>query len=98
MSKVKLLMSTYDRDEIMQMVADGVAEGVARAMDSMLNKKEALLTINEVATKCKVTVRTVHNWVNQGYITAHKVGGRTLYKETEIEEAMKKRTIYKHTH
>lgn len=91
-------MSTYDRDEIMQMVADGVAEGVARALDSMLNKKETLLTINKVATKCKVTVRTVHNWVNQGYITAYKVGGRTLYKEAEIEEAMKRKTIYKKTH
>lgn len=98
MTNTQFLMSTYERDEIMQMVADGVAEGVARALDSMLNKKETLLTINEVAEKCKVTVRTVHNWVNQGYITAHKVGGRTLYKETEIEEAMTKRITYKQTY
>ena len=94
----QILMSTYRRDEIMQMVAEGVSKGVAEALDSMLNKKETLLTINEVATKCKVTVRTVHNWVNQGYITAHKVGGRTLYKEAEIEEAMKKRVTYRQTY
>jgi len=91
----KIIMSTYNSDEIMQMVSQGVAKGVAEALDSMMNKKDAMFTINEAATKCKVTIRTIHNWTNHGLITAHKIGGRTLYKESELEEAMKRKVIYK---
>lgn len=91
----QILMSTYRREDIMQMVADGVAKGVAEALDSMLNKKEQMFTINEAAKHCKVTARTIHNWTNQGVIKANKIGGRTLYKETELNEAMKSRTVYK---
>lgn len=91
----KIIMSTYNSDEIMEMVAQGVAKGVAEALDSMLNKKEQMLTIDEAAKHCKVTPRTIHNWTNQGLITAHKIGGRTLHKESELEEAMKRKVIYK---
>jgi len=91
----QILMSTYQRDEIMQMIADGVAKGLAETLDSMLNKKEQMFTINEAAKHCKVTARTIHNWTNQGLITAHKIGGRTLYKELELNEAMKGKTVYK---
>ena len=91
----KIIMSTYNSDEIMQMVSQGVAKGVAEALDSMLNKKEKMFTINEAAKHCKVTPRTIHNWTNQGLITAHKIGGRTLYKESELNEATKGKTVYK---
>ena len=91
----QILMSTYRREEIMQIVAEGVARGVAEALESMLTKKEQMLTINEAAKHCKVTPRTIHNWTNQGLITAVKIGGRTLYKESELEEAMKKKIVYR---
>lgn len=91
----QFLMSTYPREEIMEMVAQGVAKGVAEALDSMLTKKEQMLSINEAAKHCKVTPRTIHNWTNQGVVQAHKIGGRTLYKETELNEAIKGRTVYK---
>lgn len=91
----QIMMSTYRREEIMQIVADGVAEGVAKALESIKNPKEQIFTIDEAAKHCKVTSRTIHNWRNQGVITSHKIGGRTLYKETVLNEAMKGRTVYK---
>lgn len=94
----QILMSTYRREEIMEMVAQGVAKGVAEALDSMMNKKEQMFTIDEAAKYCKVTPRSIHNWTNRGLITAHKIGGRTLYKETELEEAMKRKIIYRQTY
>jgi len=91
----QIMMSTYKRDEFMEIVAQGVAKGVSEALDSMMNKKDAMFTINEAAVKCKVTIRTIHNWTNQGLIIAHKIGGRTLYKESELEEAMRKKITYR---
>ena len=91
----QIMMSTFRREDFMEMITEGVKNGLSEALINALNPKEQMFTINEAAKHCKVTARTIHNWTNQGVIKAHKIGGRTLYKETQLNEAIKGRTVYK---
>jgi excisionase family DNA binding protein len=38
----------------------------------------AYLTIDEVAELCRVTDRTVRNWINSGRLTAYKMGPQAV--------------------
>ena len=42
-------------------------------------------TIQRVTENVKVTKATVHNWAKTGRIRKYKIGGRTLFKVSELE-------------
>jgi excisionase family DNA binding protein len=35
-----------------------------------------------------VSLVTLTEWVNRGRIRAHKIGGRVLFRESDVEEAL----------
>lgn len=48
------------------------------------------LSRTEVAKLLKVDISTIHNWTKKGKIISYGIGGRVLYKRTEIESAIVK--------
>jgi len=46
------------------------------------------LTRKETARRLKVSLVTLTDWVNRGRIVAHKIGGRVLFLESDVEEAL----------
>lgn len=53
-----------------------------------------LLTIKEVADKCKVTYRTVQNWIYKRKITFIKLpGGDLRIKQEHLENWIEYRTV-----
>ena len=60
-----------------------------------LSKKESseennILTRKDLVRLLKISMPTVHNWVNSGIITAYKIGNQTRFKKDEILKALKK--------
>ena len=79
-------------------VADKVIEKLTAAN---LHKAEApastkYLTRSQAAGLLKCSAVTLNTWTKSGKIKAHRIGGRVLYKESEISEALKPVKTKKH--
>lgn len=46
---------------------------------------DELYTVKEVLGKLKITRATLYRYINEGKITPVKLGGRTLFKESDLE-------------
>lgn len=48
------------------------------------------MTVKEVAKELKVSIQTVWNHTKKGILTKYKIQGRTLYKRSEVMEAIQR--------
>lgn len=78
---------------------DEWAVGFMKELDSMLNGIESMnekskasfgnerfLTDKEVSAWLKVSRRTLQNYRNNGMVSYYQLGGKILYKESDIEK------------
>lgn len=49
---------------------------------------ETYLTRKEVSELLKVDYSTLHNWKHKGKLIPFAIGGRVLYKRTDIDKAL----------
>lgn len=54
-----------------------------------MNPKDKLLTKAEAADYLRVTQRTINRYKEKGLITARRVGGKLLFKESELMNSVK---------
>lgn len=66
---------------------------VATALRNQKPQPEAALkdyiTRAQVCEKLHITLPTVHSWMKLGKLQPYHIGGRTLFKESEVLEAVK---------
>ena len=43
---------------------------------------------NETARRLRISLVTLTDWVNHGKIRAHKIGGRVLFRDSDVEAAL----------
>ncbi|MFI3293053.1 MAG: helix-turn-helix domain-containing protein [Rikenellaceae bacterium] len=57
---------------------------------------ENFLTRKETAARLRVSLVTLTEWVNRSQLKAYKIGGRVLFRESEVEEALSQIVPLKH--
>ncbi len=60
------------------------------------NADENYLTRKETAARLRVSLVTLTEWVNRSRLKAYKIGGRVLFRECEVEEALAQIVPLKH--
>jgi hypothetical protein len=85
MEQIQILQ--LNLDEFRALLSDVVKEHLKQ-----LNKapSEELLTINEVASRLKISKPSLHKYSDMGILTRHKIGERVYYRWSEILAAAKK--------
>lgn len=81
----KLILSPFSKDEIKEMMREVVRE----ELDSTQTKEE-YLTQAQVANLLNVTYRTVQNHVRNRKLKSCSIGGRKLFKRSDIEKMLNK--------
>lgn len=57
-----------------------------------------LITRDKVAEYLNVSIQTVINYTNKGWLIAHKIGRRVLYNEDEVLEAIQCSSVKRYQH
>lgn len=65
---------------------DGIEKFVANSRPTL--DGERFLTDREVSTRLKVSRRTLQEYRNAGIIAYYQLGGKILYKESDIERML----------
>lgn len=73
--------------DLKQIVTEAVNQALTGTLHQFIPDEKRYLTRKEVAEKFHVTLSTVHAWINSGKIQAVKIGRRTLFDLSEIENA-----------
>jgi len=51
----------------------------------------------QVCEMLGISTATLHNWINSGRVQAYHIGGRTLFKASEIDSAVKPVNVHVNT-
>ena len=85
-----LFITTHTTEELTGLISQAVKEAIKSGLpiDSSTAPSEKLLTRKETADKLKVSLVTLNDWTKRGLIQSYLIGGRVLYKESEIEKSL----------
>ncbi|MFN3801336.1 helix-turn-helix domain-containing protein [Belliella pelovolcani] len=92
-----LILSTYTPEQLTGIINNAVTEAVKNIkIDASTPQSEKLLTRKETADKLKISLVTLNDWTKRGLIQSYIIGGRVLYKDSEIEASLYKTQTVKY--
>ena len=71
---------------------------MGRSAPTPQSAEDNFLTRKETAKRLHVSLVTLTEWVNRSRIKAYKIGGRVLFRESEVEAALSQIVPLKHKH
>lgn len=84
------------KDEIIAAIKDSLPDIVNALSNQYERNNTRTMDTKEVCATLRISRQTLTNWVEQGKIPQHKIGGRILYLENEINDSIKKIKKYNH--
>lgn len=95
MSK-EIYLNGLTTDQLSEMIRESVRDEMQNIKPPKPKSEVKYLTRKETARRLKVSLVTLTDWVNRGKIKAHKIGGRVLFRECDVEEAVAQIIPLKH--
>jgi len=86
-----ILLFPYSFEEITGIIQNSVDEAFQKYKpQASTPPSEKLLTRKETSDKLKISLVTLNDWTKRGLIQSYIIGGRVLYKDSEIEASLYK--------
>ena len=86
-----LILTKITAEELSQMITNAVNEAVKNInIEQPITPSQELLSRKEVADKLKISLVTLNDWTKKGIVNSYAIGGRILYKASEINEKLTK--------
>lgn len=84
-----LILTTHTTEQLSVLISHAVQEAFKNSLSVFASPpSEKLLTRKETADKLKISLVTLNDWTKRGMIQSYLIGGRVLYKESEIEKSL----------
>ena len=86
---MKVTGTFYDDEELKKIIRDSVREEfqkILKMLEESANTK--YLTRKETAAKLRISLPTLNEYTKNGKLIGHRLTGRVLYREDEINDAL----------
>lgn len=91
------IFSNYTQEELRGFINEAVKEAIKDIQPpASTTQSETLLTRKETADKLKISLVTLNDWTKRGLLQSYLIGGRVLYKDSEIEASLYKTQTVKY--
>lgn len=89
-----LILSPIDIDILVDRIVSKVTENVINAVKDDKNREQQTqpeyLTGKQVNELLSIANTTRHKYVREGLLIKHRIGGKVLYKRSEVLDALRK--------
>lgn len=84
----EIYLNGLTTDQLSEMIRETVRDEMLNLKPPKAKPENKFLTRKETARRLKVSLVTLTDWVNRGRIKAHKIGGRVLFRESDVDDAL----------
>ena len=84
----EIFLSGMTADQLSQMIRKPRRDELRHLPPDPSAEAPNYLTRRETARRLRISLVTLNDWVNRGRIRAHKIGGRVLFRDSDVEAAL----------
>ena len=88
----EIYLSGLTADQLSEMIRESLRDELQQFRPARPKSETKYLTRQETARRLRISLVTLTDWVNRGKICAHKIGGRVLFRDSDVEAALPDRT------
>ena len=84
----EIYLNGMTADQLSEMIRESLRDELQRLRPIHPKTDTKYFTRHETARRLRISLVTLTDWVNHGKICAHKIGGRVLFRDSDVEAAL----------
>lgn len=84
----EIYLNSMTADQLSKMIRESLRDELQQFRPAHPKTDTKYLTRRETAHRLRISLVTLTDWVNHGKIRAHKIGGRVLFRDSDVEAAL----------
>lgn len=84
----EIYLNGMTADQLSEMIRESLRDELQQLRPVHLKTDTKYLTRHETARRLRISLVMLTDWVNRGKICAHKIGGRVLFRDSDVEAAL----------
>ena len=84
----EIYLSGLTADQLSEMIRESLRDELQQFRPARPKSETKYLTRQETARRLRISLVTLTDWVTRGKICAHKIGGRVLFRDSDVEAAL----------
>ncbi len=84
----EIYLNGMTAEQLSEMIRESLRDELRQFRPVHLKPDTKYLTRHETARRLRISLVTLTDWVNRGKICAHKIGGRVLFRDCDVEAAL----------